>query len=64
MTTAYKIKYLREEQGMTQQELSEKGGVSRTIISELESGKRSVTRTDTLLKISKALKHPIKDIFL
>lgn len=64
MTTAYKIKYLREEQGMTQQELSKKSGVSRTIISELESGKRSVTRTDTLLKISKALKHPIKDIFL
>lgn len=64
MTTAYKIKDLREKQGMTQQELSEKSGVSRTIISELESGKRSVTRTDTLLKISKALKLPIKDIFL
>lgn len=32
----YRIKELREEKRMTQEELSEKSGVSRSIISKLE----------------------------
>lgn len=64
METQYKIKMYREKLGLSQEELAKKSGVSRTIISELETGKRSVTSTETLLKISKALNKKIKDIFL
>lgn len=64
MTTAYKIKEIRKKKRISQEELSEMSGVSRTIISELESGKRVTTTTDTLLKLSKALEMSIKDIFL
>lgn len=48
---------------MSQAELSEKARVSRTIISGLESGTISVTTTDTLLKIAKALGKKVSDIF-
>lgn len=64
MTTAYRIKELREEKKMTQQQLAEKSGVSRSIISELETGKRTKTTTETLIKISKALDSSINYIFL
>ncbi|WPJ90955.1 helix-turn-helix transcriptional regulator [Facklamia hominis] len=38
--TSYRIKEFREAQKMTQSELAEKSGVSRSIISELETGRR------------------------
>ncbi|MBS4769637.1 helix-turn-helix transcriptional regulator [Carnobacteriaceae bacterium zg-ZUI240] len=60
----YRIKEYREALNLTQEELAEKSGVSRTIISQLETGRRFKTGTDTLLKLSKALKKPMKDIFL
>lgn len=59
----YKIKECRNELGMSQAELSEKARVSRTIISGLENGTISVTTTDTLLKIAKALGKKVSDIF-
>ena len=49
---------------MSQMELSERAKVSRTIISGLESGSITVTTTDTLSKIAKALKKNVSDIFL
>ena len=58
------IKQCREEAGLSQEALSERAGVSRTIISGLESGKITVTTTDTLLKIAKALNKNVSDIFL
>ena len=64
MTTGYRIKEFREQQGITQQDLAEKADVSRSIISELETGKRTVTKTDTLFRIAKALNIPFRDIFL
>lgn len=60
----YKLKELREKQNMSQEELAERSGVSRSIISELETGKRLSTTTPTLIKISKALGTNIKEIFL
>ena len=48
---------------MSQTELSEKAKVSRTIISGLESGSITVTTTETLLKIAKALGKNVSDIF-
>lgn len=59
----YKIKEAREKTGMSQQELSEKSGVSRTIVSGLETGKITVTTTDTLKKIASALNLKVRDIF-
>ena len=59
----FKIKEKRLELGMSQEQLAEMSGVSRTIISGLESGKTTVTTTETLLKLSKALGCRVKDIF-
>lgn len=59
----YKIKECREKLGMSQVELSRKANVSRTIISGLESGTITVTTTDTLLKIARALNKNVSDIF-
>ena len=59
----FKIKEYRQKIGMSQQELSEKSGVSRTIISGLESGRIKVTSTGTLLKIATAMNAQVGDIF-
>ena len=59
----YRIKEFREELKMTQVELSRKANVSRAIISGLENGTISVTTTDTLSKIAKALDKKVSDIF-
>ncbi len=48
---------------MSQVELAKKAKVSRTIISGLESGSITVTTTDTLLKIARALGKKVSEIF-
>ena len=60
----FKIKERREEAGISQEELSKKSGVSRTIISGLESGTITTTTTKTLAKIAEALGLKVSDIFL
>ena len=60
----YRIKELREEKRMTQEELSEKSGVSRTIISKLEQEKPVNMLTDTLSKIASALDVKVSSLFL
>ena len=60
----FKIKEAREKAGMSQDELSKKSGVSRTIISGLETGTINVTTTRTLRKIAEALGIKVSDIFL
>ena len=65
MSVSYNIKQRREELNMSQEELSLKSGVSRSIISELESGKRVENTTiETIVKISRALDTLIQKIFL
>lgn len=65
MSVSYNIKQRREELNMSQEELSLKSGVSRSIISELESGKRVENTTiETIVKISRALDTTIQKIFL
>ena len=59
----YRIKEIRNEKGMSQEELSVKSGISRTIISGLESGTRTNTSADTLLKIADALGVGVEEIF-
>lgn len=60
----FKVRELREKAGLSQEELSEKSGVSRTIISGLESGKIKNSTVITLKKIADALGVQIADLFL
>lgn len=57
------IKKLREQQGLTQNELSTKSGVSRNLIARLESGDIQNTTTDTLFKIANALEVRVENLF-
>lgn len=59
----YKIKEVREEKRMSQEELSVKSGISRRIISELETGIRKSTTTKTLVAIANALGTTVDSIF-
>ncbi len=58
-----RITEIRKEKGISQEELSILSGVSRATISGLESGRVTVTTTDTLQKISKALGETVSEIF-
>lgn len=58
-----RVKEERELQGLSQEQLSNKSEVSRTIISELENGKTGVITNITLEKIAKALDKKVTDIF-
>lgn len=60
----YRIKQRREELHISQDELSKKSGVSRQIISNLETKPDARTMTDTLCKIAAALDCNVNDIFL
>lgn len=59
----YKIKELRTKKNMTQEELEQKSGVSRTTISNLENGVERATSTKTLLKLAAALDVTVDQIF-
>ena len=49
------LKEAREETEMSQAELARKSGISRTIISEIESGKKTDCTTKTLAALADAL---------
>ena len=59
----FRIKELRKANRMSQEELSEKSGVSRTIVSFLENGNETDTKVGTLLKIAEALEVPLAALF-
>lgn len=59
-----KIKEYREELKLSQHELAEKANVAYTIINQLENETRNVVTSDTMLKISKALGKPVRDVFM
>ena len=58
-----KIHDIRICKNITQEELAEKSGVSRTTIHGLETGKVKNTKTDTLGKIAVALGVSMDDLF-
>lgn len=58
-----KIKEIRESQNITQEELSKKANVSRTIISFLETERRLVTTNVIMFKISNALGKKVSEVF-
>lgn len=57
------LKKIREEEGISQEELSKESGVSRTIISELENDKTEAITNITLEKLAKALNRKVSEIF-
>lgn len=59
----YKIKKIRESKKMSQEELSEKSGVCRTTISNLENNVERNTSTKTLYKIAQALETTVDRLF-
>ena len=59
----FRIREVRLSLNMSQEQLSAKSGVSRVIISALESGARDVTTTKTLMKIATALGVTVEDLF-
>ena len=60
----YRIKELREKKRLTQEELAEKSGVSRTTISNLENESNKTVNTRTLSKIASALGVKLESLFL
>lgn len=60
----YRIKDLREKKRLTQEELAEKSGVSRTTISNLENDSNKTVNTRTLNKIASALGVKLESLFL
>lgn len=58
----FKIREIRTDLKMTQEDLAHKSGVSRATISGLESGNIRVTTTETLRKIAIALGVQVSDL--
>ncbi len=58
-----KIAEARKKKSISQEELAKKSGISRATISGLESGRITITTTDTLKKIADALGEKVGDIF-
>lgn len=52
---AAKVKALRERRGLTQEQLAEKAGISRTYLARLETARQDPTLS-TLEKLAKALR--------
>lgn len=59
----FRLKEIRTEKGMSQQELADKSGVNRGIIIRLESAREYETTTTTLRKLAAALDVPISALF-
>lgn len=58
-----RLRALRKQIGVTQEELSKKSGVSRPTISAIESNQEYVTTNITLEKIARAIDFKVSDIF-
>jgi len=56
-----RLKQLRADQGMTQETLAKKAGISRVYVARLETGKQDPTLT-TLKKLAKALKVKVAEL--
>ena len=58
-----RVKEFREKLGLTQEELAQKSGVSRTTISGFENGSIEITTNTTMEKIAEALGKKTKNVF-
>lgn len=58
-----KVREVRLEKNMTQQELADKSGISRATISALENGSERCVMSGTLIKLAEALGVTVDSIF-
>lgn len=56
-----RLRELRIQKGLTQQELATKSGIAQGIISGIESGATQNPRFDTVVKLADALNCPLTD---
>lgn len=56
-----RLRYLREERGMSQQELADYADVSKMTVHRIETAQFSAT-LDVLLSLTKALKLPLSEL--
>lgn len=59
----YRLKEIREEKCMTQEELERKSGVSRQTISAIENNDKYQAKSGTLLALANALETTVDKIF-
>jgi len=59
-----KIRALRRERIWTQKELSVKSGVDQCLISDLETGKKTTSRIDTLVAIARTFGVPTESLLV
>ena len=64
MKMVLNIKRVREEKGMTQEQLAEKANVNRSLLNQLETGKLKNTSINTLQKIADTLNCKITELFI
>lgn len=60
----YRLREVREEKAMTQEELEKESGVSRQTISAIENDNEYQAKSGTLLALAKALGTTVDKIFL
>lgn len=59
----YRLKELREQANMTQQQLAEKSGVSRATITNIERETQVNVMTGTIIKLADALGVEAEELF-
>ena len=59
----YRVKEIREEKGMTQEELEKKSGVSRQTISAIENNDKYQAKVGTLMALAVALETTVDNLF-
>lgn len=59
-----RLKELRTSRGLSQEELSEKSGISRTTLSKIENNEEIAVNTKTITKLADAFGVKPSDIFL
>lgn len=59
----FKLREVREEKGMSQEELEKASGISRQTISSIENGKSTSVMSGTLIALARALDTTVDEIF-
>lgn len=59
----YRLKEIREEKGITQEELEKTSGVSRQTISAIENNDNYQAKTGTLIALARALGTTVDKLF-
>lgn len=59
----YRLKEIREQKGLTQEELEKVSGVSRQTISAIENNDEYQAKTGTLLALARAMETTVDKLF-